>query len=105
MSSGVFPPTPPPRMPGLASCSPERYSLHTELASWFRHWCRDRNISVRDLAVILDGTLALAQKKLDGRSPVTAVDVCKFPTRYRAELALGIVNVGAAHDSDLRAHG
>ncbi len=97
MSSGIHPSVPPPRKPGLASCSPERYSLGVAIATWFRAWCRDHNISQRDLCAILDCSLAIAQAKLEGRSPVTLVDVAKFPDRYQADLSIGFLNVARAH--------
>ena|SRR5687767_8820034 len=109
MSSGTYPSVPPPRKPGLSATSPERYSLGVAIAQWFRNWCRDHNISQRDLCAILDCTLAVAQSKLDGRSPVTLVDVAKFPERFQADLSIGFLNVARAHRasfvSSLSAHG
>lgn len=105
MSSGVFPSTPPPapRKPGMAKCSPERYAAHLAVTSWFAGWCRRHNVSDRDLAEILGVTIGVARAKRLGESPITLVDLGRFPIRHRNELVLGLSML--FHESDQRAHG
>jgi hypothetical protein len=100
----VIPPAPAPRKPALAKCSPERYAAHVAVAQWFSDWCRRHNVTVRDLADTLGVTIAVARSKLSGESPLTIVDLGRFPVRYRNELVLGLSML--FHESDhLRAHG
>lgn len=74
--------------PGLRRCSPERAADHDRATQWFRSWCQRNNISVRDLAAILDVAIAVAEKKLNGKSPLNTTDIKRFPPRFRNDLLL-----------------
>lgn len=70
----------------LSKCTPERDADKRLDAKWFRDWCAARRISERDLAAILDVTLATAHRKMLGESPINITDIRRFPDRYRDEL-------------------
>lgn len=73
--------------PGIRSVrSPERQGSHDEVTTWFVRWCDARCISVRDLAEILGTSAPLASLKRRGETPITLVDLRKFPARYRHTL-------------------
>jgi hypothetical protein len=89
--------------PGMARCTPERATLHTEVTQWFARWCAERRISERDLASILDVSAPLARKKLRGESPLNLTDIARFPVRHRNDLMLAYISWRSTCDS-LLAH-
>lgn len=94
------------RRPGIAKCSPGRAIDHEKLAEWFGAWCVRNHISDRDLAAILDVTLALARKKRLGESPLNLIDIKRFPDRHRSSLVLAYMAWCVANDSSaLLSHG
>lgn len=84
---GTFVPPARGSAPGVRSVrSPERQDSHDEVTTWFVRWCDARCISVRDLAEILGTSAPLASRKRRGETPITLVDIRKFPARYRHTL-------------------
>lgn len=75
----------------VAEPSEERKADHAGVTQWFARWCEEKRISVRDLAAILDVTIAVAQKKRSGESPLAFVDVKRFPKHHRRELAFAFL--------------
>jgi hypothetical protein len=87
-SSGVFDSVPPRPGPGPRKCEPidDRKEATKHDGEWFKAWCADRHISQRDLSLILGVGHFVAQKKLNGRAPITTVDIGRFPPRMRDAL-------------------
>ena len=90
LPSGVYPLAPialaeAPR-PGLARTNPSKKQRRESLAPFFARWCRDKNISVRDLQALFGCTIAVAQEMLTGRKPIHWEDLFALPHRYRHEL-------------------
>lgn len=100
--SGIHPTV---HKPALAKCSPERESLGREQARWFREWCLQNHISIRDLAAILQVNISVAEKKLSAKSPITEIDIAMFPERQQADLRFGLQDCSRTHLRLLRAHG
>ncbi len=89
-TSGVYDSVPPRPGPGPRKCEPdeERKAASNDTTQWFRAWCARRCISVRDLSTILKVTVAVSEKKLNGKSPLSLADLRFFPPRFRHELIL-----------------
>lgn len=89
--------------PGLARSEPERHRLTVVSVNWFRDWCFHRGISVRDLQALLKlRSIATAEKKLNGESVLTLVDIACFPERFRHELtSMWLCECDKAHKSQV----
>lgn len=93
---------PPPREsgPGLRSTrSDDRQEDHLAVTGWFSAWCDRHAISVRDLAAILGVSAPLARRKRIGETPVTLVDIARFPSRWRSQLVIEFASFACSLDS------
>jgi hypothetical protein len=91
--------------PSVAARDPEREADSKAVSAWFARWLDDNRISIRDLATILDVTIAVAWKKRRGESPLSFVDLKRIQKRYRRELAFAFLLWCDESDLNSKPHG
>ena len=73
-------------VPTGSQATHERQAATNEAAAFFQAWCKARRVSLRDLAAVLNVSLAVAAKK-HSTGNVTLTDIGKIPERHRDEFA------------------
>ncbi len=74
--------------PGLSKATEERHTDGVDCARFFREWCEEHGLSVRDLNAMTTIAVSLCGKKLAGEVDVGLRDLKRFPPRYRREFLL-----------------